>query len=171
MTWWWHFLELRSYQFNIFGHGIEDHRECFNENVTLVMPRTHCSEMLKIRHLFQPSNNTADSQVCISLHCSYFDIEYTKPVASALRLHIVSIKFSLLRINLCPYASKYWRFKSFILHFISPFTITQWLRTSFFSLLISILSSFCWNAEDLICKAFSDWSKFRLLLSFCYLKL
>ena len=29
------------------------------------------------------------------------------------------------RINLCPYASKYWRFKSFILHFISPFTITH----------------------------------------------
>ena len=79
-----------------------------------------------------------------------------------------------LRINLCPYASKYWRFKSFILHFISPFTIThlfKWLRTSFFSLLISILSSFCWNAEVLICKAFSDWSKFCLLLSFCYLKL
>ena len=78
------------------------------------------------------------------------------------------------RINLCPYASKYWRFKSFILHFISPFTIThlfKWLRTSFFSLLISILSSFCWNAEVLICKAFSDWSKFCLLLSFCYLKL
>ena len=31
------------------------------------------------------------------------------------------------RINLCPYASKYWRFKSFILHFISPFTITHLL--------------------------------------------
>ena len=80
----------------------------------------------------------------------------------------------IFRINLCPYASKYWRFKSFILHFISPFTIThlfKWLRTSFFSLLISILSSFCWNAEVLICKAFSDWSKFCLLLSFCYLKL
>ena len=52
------------------------------------------------------------------------------------------------------------------------------LRTSlndyappFFSLLISILSSFCWNAEVLICKAFSDWSKLCLLLSFCYLKL
>ena len=30
---------------------------------------------------------------------------------------------------------------------------------------------FCWNAEVLICKAFSDWSKFCLLLSFCYLKL
>ena len=29
------------------------------------------------------------------------------------------------RINLCPYASKYWRFKSFILHFISPFTIAH----------------------------------------------
>merc|ERR1711923_191192 len=38
-------------------------------------------------------------------------------------------------------------------------------------LLISIISSFCWNAEVLICKAFSDWSKFCLLLSFCYLKL
>ena len=37
----------------------------------------------------------------------------------------VSNPWGLNRINLCPYASKYWRFKSFILHFISPFTITH----------------------------------------------
>ena len=51
----------------------------------------------------------------------------------------IAIKYMItfcetVRINLCPYASKYWRFKSFILHFISPFTIThlfKWLRTSF----------------------------------------
>ena len=30
-----------------------------------------------------------------------------------------------IRLNLGPCASKYWRFKSFILHFISPFTITH----------------------------------------------
>ena len=32
----------------------------------------------------------------------------------------ISIVFAIVRINLCPYASKYWRFKSFILHYYQP---------------------------------------------------
>ena len=35
------------------------------------------------------------------------------------------LRLALVRINLCPGASKYWRFKSLILHFISQFTITH----------------------------------------------
>ena len=35
------------------------------------------------------------------------------------------LRLAPVRINLCPGASKYWRFKSFILLFISPFTITH----------------------------------------------
>ena len=38
---------------------------------------------------------------------------------------MIMMKSVVSRISLCPYASKYWRFKSFILHFISPFTITH----------------------------------------------
>ena len=50
-------------------------------------------------------------------YATYFDVA---PVLTIL-LHRTKVS----RINLCPYASKYWRFKSFILHFISPFTITH----------------------------------------------
>ena len=50
-------------------------------------------------------------------------------VRTPLNIQIFEVWTSLClqynRINLCRGASKYWRFKSFILHFISPFTITH----------------------------------------------
>ena len=46
--------------------------------------------------------------------------DWWSPTLTSIILDII-----LTRINLCPYASKYWRFKSFILHFISPFIITH----------------------------------------------
>ena len=70
--------------------------------------------------------NTATSQV-------KFEKTFTDPFAKMMEFDLddklipCSDNFDYVtkvnRINLCLDASKYWRFKSFILHFISPFTI------------------------------------------------
>ena len=77
---------------------------------------------------------STDDQV-LNIRPSFWASLFRAPNANLLKWNIflVTIKWiewytvPFIRINLCPYASKYWRFKSFILHFISPFTITHLL--------------------------------------------